>query len=437
MPFKTSSKPLKTSRVRKTSSWWTGGTVSPDNPQYQPPGFGSTTTVIMGPDTWETQAEKTWGVTPSYRTLKNSGARIPPQPFELYTSELDDGPLLFLGSEPVQGGVNDFSGTTYSMVSESGPLSAYGVGGGLDSIIRNGSLAAFSDNDIIMDARLKLKDRRRTWQSAVFAAEAGKTFTMVRNTAEKIVSTLRFCRKGNVNALKQLWGAPPVSPRGQTPASLWLEFKYGWLPAISDVRTATLALDQLIYDYGQRPVMQTFKRNLKSERSSEEVIQVSSIADPFGLVEVTRLHQSVANRRICFEWRIAQTALERFGRLGLLNPAEVAWELVPLSFVVDWFVPVGGYFSQLDAGVGIEFPSGYTISSREEVTSTVTSVRSYKPGVSATLVGGSPRRVNTHVDRRVFSGGLPLASFPTLDPNLGASRLTSAIALMRTFTGRK
>lgn len=30
-------------------------------------------------------------------------------------------------------------------------------------------------------------------------------------------------------------------------------------------------------------------------------------------------------------------------QLGLLNPEIVAWELLPFSFVADWFIPIGSY----------------------------------------------------------------------------------------------
>lgn len=44
--------------------------------------------------------------------------------------------------------------------------------------------------------------------------------------------------------------------------------------------------------------------------------------------------------------------------LGLTNPASVAWELVPFSFVVDWFAPVGDWLNALDATLGYSFLSG-------------------------------------------------------------------------------
>lgn len=43
---------------------------------------------------------------------------------------------------------------------------------------------------------------------------------------------------------------------------------------------------------------------------------------------------------------------------GLINPAVLAWELIPFSFVVDWFAPIGNTLDALDAGVGVQFLSG-------------------------------------------------------------------------------
>jgi len=35
--------------------------------------------------------------------------------------------------------------------------------------------------------------------------------------------------------------------------------------------------------------------------------------------------------------------------LGLYDPLSVAWELVPFSFVADWFIPIGTYLDNLAA----------------------------------------------------------------------------------------
>jgi hypothetical protein len=57
---------------------------------------------------------------------------------------------------------------------------------------------------------------------------------------------------------------------------------------------------------------------------------------------------------------------------GITNPLLVAWDAVPLSFVVDWFLPVNNWLKQLDTY------SGFTLASVKRVrfTRTTTNVRS-------------------------------------------------------------
>lgn len=52
------------------------------------------------------------------------------------------------------------------------------------------------------------------------------------------------------------------------------------------------------------------------------------------------------------------TTLRTLNQLGLVNPASLAWELIPWSFVVDWFIPIGPLLSVLTAPAGLIFISG-------------------------------------------------------------------------------
>ena len=45
-------------------------------------------------------------------------------------------------------------------------------------------------------------------------------------------------------------------------------------------------------------------------------------------------------------------------RLGFTNPLSVTWELLPLSFVADWFYPISDYINSLDATLGWDFMGG-------------------------------------------------------------------------------
>jgi hypothetical protein len=47
-------------------------------------------------------------------------------------------------------------------------------------------------------------------------------------------------------------------------------------------------------------------------------------------------------------------------RLGLINPASVAWELVPFSFVVDWFTGFGSYLDSFTELAGLSVSQEYS-----------------------------------------------------------------------------
>jgi hypothetical protein len=57
-------------------------------------------------------------------------------------------------------------------------------------------------------------------------------------------------------------------------------------------------------------------------------------------------------------YKIDNDYLQRVSNVGLTNPLVVAWELVPFSFVVDWFLPLGDWLNGLDATMGLTFSKG-------------------------------------------------------------------------------
>lgn len=118
---------------------------------------------------------------------------------------------------------------------------------------------------------------------------------------------------------------------------------------------------------------------------------------------------------------------QRMSQTGLSNPLILAWELVPYSFVVDWFVGVGSYLNNLDATIGLQFNSGTKTlqSSLHGSTSWKTSkVKSWE-GVCYT---NGRQFIREDKNRTV------LTSFPApalvVDPDLGVSRVLSGIALL-------
>jgi hypothetical protein len=54
-----------------------------------------------------------------------------------------------------------------------------------------------------------------------------------------------------------------------------------------------------------------------------------------------------------------ESLLYAANQLGLANPAKLAYDLLPLSFVVDWFLPIGDYLETMSSTYGLTKSEGF------------------------------------------------------------------------------
>ena len=66
----------------------------------------------------------------------------------------------------------------------------------------------------------------------------------------------------------------------------------------------------------------------------------------------------VAKGLVALYYKLRSPGVALLSQLGLINPALIAWERVPYSFVVDWFVPVSSWLNSLTAASGYDFIAG-------------------------------------------------------------------------------
>lgn len=114
---------------------------------------------------------------------------------------------------------------------------------------------------------------------------------------------------------------------------------------------------------------------------------------------------------------------QQLGELGLLNPLSIGWELVPLSFVLDYFMDIGGFLSALSGPIGLEFAHGYR-------TRFVRGDYEYRRSAGSYYSGEYKWDVNINGFERavIYSSPLPTVAI-TLSLNL--TRLSNILALMQ------
>jgi hypothetical protein len=314
-----------------------------------------------------------------------------------------------------------------------------------------------------VNALLKLKDQKVNL--AVAYAEATKTAEHLTKTALRLRRMVKAARRLDVRKFLEIANAPEVhgrvitvrkprkkrqKPHDRYPkplgyevpfsdgrvSSLVLEHSYAWKPLLSDAKGVW---DEFVSNNNKnsRRIITVF--GFANERYESVVDKPFSCPNPVsliqGLIEVRR--RGIHRCKVRLDYELDNPALVQASAVGLTNPLEVAWEVVPFSFVVDWFYPVGDYLSSLDAAVGYRFLGGSrSVTTKENSWGRVKTESIFVNSIHARkqkVSNGSPiaTAYKTNFDRHIY-GASPVPLVPRIDRNgLDAgSRFLNALALL-------
>jgi hypothetical protein len=184
-----------------------------------------------------------------------------------------------------------------------------------------------------------------------------QTVGMILGTAQRIGNSLRALRKGNFRNAAIALGVNPGSRRNgqslgkdQTKglSDAWLALQFGWKPLVADVYDACDDLARLNND----------PRRVRVSCSRTRRWAQSLASGDWEGVPVHVHEEGWYTRKYVYIFSYRRETFANLSRFGLTNPVAVAWELLPWSFVVDWFIPVGDFIDTLDATFGFEFQKG-------------------------------------------------------------------------------
>jgi len=194
---------------------------------------------------------------------------------------------------------------------------------------------------------------------AVAFAERGKTSAMMLKTATDIVRAGKALKRGDLKKVHKIFKLKkprksriPACTADEMPKR-WLEYQYGWQPLLMD-------LDGACQDLAERDLDASRYRVSAIGRVEDKSISVSSYST--SAFDVKGFHKLKRTTWVRFDYTMSDSpALSQAAALGLTNPASVAWELLPFSFIADWFVPIGDWLNCLDADLGFDFLGGCSV----------------------------------------------------------------------------
>lgn len=178
-------------------------------------------------------------------------------------------------------------------------------------------------------------------------ATIGQTVNLVGDTLTRFVTSYKYLKHGNIrSALRALGSSPresrhqstgnPAKPLGADEASaLWLEIQYGWKPLLSDVYQVASAMEHL-----NNPPVQYTVQTSRHKYHGEEDFWIGEF--PYRVHNISHSDEY---------YQIVARGVEILSAprtLGLQDPLSIAWEVMPWSFAIDWFIPIGSYLDNLN-----------------------------------------------------------------------------------------
>lgn len=374
--------------------------------------------------------EKTWQRTPGYfKGLRNKSIRKRDLPMHDYSyhKQVINHPYGYytLTMMPPATDPGPYVIESTGAVESCSPHLMPGIGLGLPPI----DLEQL-DSQARTASLLGLKDQKVNLVQAF--AERGQTVRLIGNTINRLAGAASSLRKGQFAAAARSLGVQ-ASPRrirkytkswsenqSQALANGWLELQYGWRPLLNDIYGAAEQLAQI----NVREVRNIVKKSVS--RTIYERGRLARNTSPFVYYDIKR--KVTIKYVIYFSTPVGNHSLTQ---IGLTNPALIAWELTPWSFVIDWLLPIGDYISSLDATSGLVFEKGCkTIF--EERTSFCKGLSGPAASPGFTWSGSVPSdSKEIWVTRQVLSD-FPESSLPALKNPFSTTHVLNALALLKT-----
>lgn len=281
------------------------------------------------------------------------------------------------------------------------------------------------NDDIALVSKLRTRIAGTSFNMGVFLGEGRKSLKLIEDSAITILTAYRAVRRGDLAGAAYSLGVTNRSVMQKKSnktisanevSARWLELQYGWAPLVQDAYEGAGYLATRL----NSPFVQSYrvrhKINALITRSGNK--WSSSSAEAYTSAQLIARIEEISEVQL----------------VGLLDPASLVWELLPYSFVFDWFLPIGNYLQARSLNSAL--------TGRYVTTKVVRSQTSYS-GLSPTPSGStlypysqdwsgiSGRSVRIAMSRTLSTSlSVPYPSFKKLSDVPSWKRAANAVALI-------
>lgn len=277
----------------------------------------------------------------------------------------------------------------------------------------------------LIDAYAKIRDN--TIMSGEIMSSLGQSLRMLRRPFGNSVKLMKQC----YNSAKRSYRKTAKSVT-QANADAWLEYRYGWAPIFMDMKTGLNMYSKREYLLlSQRRVVRA--STMASCKGTSSYVDATLSTAPYLVSGNVTYHEEVgAHGGVIYLIgdRSTSQALVEDLRLEATSLASTAWEIVPFSFVFDWFVKVGPWLEAVNLPPSVTVLGNWvTAVSKVKKQFNISEIKWWNPYRSRwdyVTSSGSEYNITT-ISRDV---GRTLPSYPPVTLKLpGVIRSTDALAL--------
>lgn len=276
-----------------------------------------------------------------------------------------------------------------------------------------------SNDDLALIGKLREHIAGSDFNMGVFLGEGRESLKTIADAATRIRLSLNALKRGNIFGAANALGRDTrrrLKFRNDMQSD-WLQLQYGWMPLLQDAKGGAEFLAKLL----NFPMVRTYKVQRRKYHDADRWPSGTQTTKQWSFAGETR-GQIIARLEEVNPYQLS----------GLLDPASVAWELTPWSFVIDWFIPIGNYLSARSLASAL---TGTFVTSKRTLYNCSYGGGCWPTnnGIVAVAFSGDWSGYTTQMSMtRTVSTSLsvPLPSFKTLDKVTSWKHCANAVALL-------
>lgn len=212
--------------------------------------------------------------------------------------------------------------------------------------VNSGGAGTLTGDANVLENELYVKLRSKAYtqfQGGAFVGQLGQTLTMLGDLTRAVRSPMKTLGGLMRRASRNKRGVPVLKDVSEG----ILLFNYGIKTFMQDMYDLMTVL--------QRPYPRFKVKASVTQQQLVAYVPATGTSRTRSSVEV----RATATLSGGFTMVVTNPNLFAAEQMGLLNPASIAWELFPFSFVVDWFLQIGDYFNSWSDYAGVSQEKGW------------------------------------------------------------------------------